>query len=212
MEEKEKNKTIIITYKTNKRGKLKIFGDKFVQNNNKNICIKEEKNLEPTKLAGAKKINEEINTITLEINEDLSDLSHMFHGCEDFYEISIQNFKMKKITNFSAMFCECSSLTNIESLKNWDVSAGTNFQFFFRGCKKLQSLKDLENWNVEKGKNFRGMFTGCSSLKSLVGLKKWNVSKGELFGNMFSKCTSLSDISDLGNWNVKNGTDFKAIF
>ena len=68
MEEKEKNKTIIITYKTSKRGNLKIFGDKFVQNNNKNICIKEEKN----QLTNKKKIDEEINTITLEINEDLS--------------------------------------------------------------------------------------------------------------------------------------------
>ena len=160
---------------------LKIFGDKFVQNNNKNICIKEEKN----QLTNKKEIDEEINTITLEINEDLSDLSHMFHGCEDFYEISIQNFKMKKITNFSAMFCECSSLTNIESLKNWDVSAGTNFQFFFRGCKKLQSLKDLENWNVEKGKNFRGMFTGCSSeFQNRIKALNKDIDDGEFVDDM----------------------------
>ena len=41
-------------------------------------------------------------------------------------------------TYFDHMFCDCSSLQNVDGLKNWDASNAETFECMFYGCKSLQ--------------------------------------------------------------------------
>ena len=70
------------------------------------------------------------------------------------------------------------------SLKNWNVSKGTDFSYMFCFCSSLNDIKSLENWNVSNGINFRCMFCGCSSLSNFKPLEKWNLNENT-FKSMF---------------------------
>ena len=54
------------------------------------------------------------------------------------------------IFNFSCMFCDCKSLSDIKSLEKWNVSNGNDFSYMFNDCSSLSNLKSLEKWNVSK--------------------------------------------------------------
>ena len=50
------------------------------------------------------------------------------------------------------MFCFFSVLTNIEGLKHLDVNETNNFSYMFFECSSLSDLKQIQNWNASKGK------------------------------------------------------------
>ena len=50
----------------------------------------------------------------------------MFNGCESLKNIDeLKYLDTKDIKNFSGMFYECSSLSDIKALENWNVSDKT---------------------------------------------------------------------------------------
>ena len=52
------------------------------------------------------------------------------------------------------MFYKCSKLKNIEELKYLDTKEVNNFSYMFSECLSLSDIKSLENWNVSNGNNF----------------------------------------------------------
>ena len=175
---------INIIYKTNKEGDENIFGEKFVENNKKNI--------------------------DLEINGKKSILINRYKLKEGNNKIKI--IIKNKISNIEYMFCDCKSLKNITELEYLDTKDINNFSYIFSGCSLLPDIKPIQKWNVSNGKDFNHMFSGCSTLSDIKPLENWNVSNGIDFSYMFSKCSSLSDIKPLQYWDVPNGKKFDFMF
>ena len=63
-------------------------------------------------------------------------------------ENNIQIIIKEEITDFSDMFSECSSLSDIKSLENWNISNGTDFSYMFWGCSLLLDIKSLERYKI----------------------------------------------------------------
>ena len=135
--------------------------------------------------------------VDLIINGKKENLCHKYKLQKGINKIKII-FK-KDIQNYSYLFCDCSSLSDISSLSTWDVSNVNNLTCLFYGCNSLKILSGLRKWNVKNVNHFSYMFYGCTSLTNLRGLKNWDVSNGIFFNCLFSGCTSLKDISALKN-------------
>ena len=139
---------ISIDLMLNRNKKIRIFGEKFVENNKSlEINIDGKKNSITT---GYKLENDEINMLTIEFNyNNISDISHMFEGCKDFETINI----------------------------DWpDTSKIININYMFKNCKNLKNIKGLSNWNTENIKSMIGLFYGCSSLEYIYDISEWNTS------------------------------------
>jgi hypothetical protein len=127
---------INLIYKTKEKGKQKIFGKEFVENNKENIEL----------IINNKKSNL-IDEYELEKGEN-----------------KIKLIAKKNLENIEKMFYDCKSLYNIEELKYLDVSKCTNFSYMLFCCSSLSDKRPLENWDVSKCINFSYMFRDCSSL------------------------------------------------
>ena len=76
-------------------------------------------------------------------------------------------------------------IIRLKALGEWNVSNGNNFSYMFYECTSLSDIKALEKWNVSNGNNFSYMFGGCKLLSDIDNtIKKWNVSKSSLLNNI----------------------------
>ena len=185
---------IKLIYKVEKRGKYKLFGDKFVENNQNNIklyvngfriYLNKEYDLEKGD-----------NIIIMNIINPIKNLENMFYNCNHISNIDeLINLDTQYCNNFSNMFYGYSSLNNIQSLEKWNVSNGKDFSYMFYGCFSLSDISSLGKWNVSNCKDFSYMFYRCKSLLDISSLENWNVSKGIYFSFMFSQCSLLKDIN-----------------
>jgi len=136
---KMKNNEIEIIYnikeEDKKRGKIRIFGEAFV-NNYKNICkiIYEKKEYE---------LNEEFN-----INKNNNNI----------LKIKLNN--ILDISNMNNIFNNCISLSSLTDLSKWDTINVNNMSYIFCNCYKLELLPDISKWNTENVINMTGLF-GC---------------------------------------------------
>lgn len=209
---KNDNKNEInLLYHTSQKGKDKIFGKTFVENNKNNIDLIINGNKEL--LIDEYLLNEGNNYIKLIMKNKLNKIEEMFYGCTTLKNIDdLKYLDTSEITDFSHIFFGCSSLENINSLENWDVSNGTNFQGMFAECSSLIDIEPLKKWKVFKNTNFKSMFYNCKLLSNLTPLNDWNVYKTVNFSYMFSGCCSLKDLKGLEFWNVSNGKNFESMF
>ena len=138
----EKNK---IGYKNfdEKIRSVRIFGDKFVENNKrycKMIINEEEMELssfykydykEEEKLVFNEYFNEELlnkkeeNKFELEIKlkgiKKIVDISHMFDSCEEIIDLKISKFDTSNIINMNSLFYSCKKLNKINDISKWNV-------------------------------------------------------------------------------------------
>jgi len=181
----------------------KIFGSKFVINNNNNIDLII--NGVKSSLVEVYKLKKGENNIQIIIKNKITNLENMFSGCNSLKNIEgLKYFDTKYINNFSYMFYDCDSLSDIKPLEKWNVSNGNNFSYMFYDCDSLSDIKPLEKWNVSNGNNFSYMFSRCKLLSDIKPLEKWNVSNGKDFSYMFSRCKLLSDIKTKNKMNISN--------
>ena len=64
-------------------------------------------------------------------------------------------------------------------MQKWNVSNGKDFSAMFCGCSSLSDINGLLNWNVSNVNNFNSMFKGCSSSLNLKPLLKWKISEAQ---------------------------------
>ena len=203
--EEYKNRINIVYFATSK-GNYDIFGEEFAINNKDNIELII--NDKPKILISNCELKKGENNITIIIKNKLSNISHMFSGCDTLKDITeLKYLDISNAKDFSSMFWGCLSLSDISALENWNVSKVYNFSYMFGGCSLLSDISSLESWNVSNGINFESMFWGCSSLSDIRPLQNWNVFKGKDFSSMFSECISLSDISPVNNWNISKNSN-----
>ena len=104
--------------------------------------------------------DDNVSKISIIIDYQIKSFSKLFYYCGCNETI---NFNTNNVTNMSYMFCECSSLKEL-NLNNFNTNNVTNMSDMFCGCSSLKEL-NLNNFNTINVINMRCMFSGCSSLK-----------------------------------------------
>ena len=219
---KEKVKTesnskdeIRIKYKINESKEIRLFGDKFVENN-KNICkiIFDEKE---ENLASWKELDDntyrEFLEITLKGLTNVTNMSHIFYGCSDLISFDdISNLDMKNVTDISYAFYGCTSIEEMPDISVWNTSKITDIESLFSYCQSLRYLPDISKWNIDNVTNISYLFYDCSSLISIPNISVWNTHKITKLNSLFSKCSSITNLPEISNWNTENVVNMSDMF
>ena len=210
--EKKKTDEILIQYKIDKIDceEIKLFGDKFVENNKEKCQIII--NGEEFKICSTKK-NIQLNNIfqiKLKGITNITDMSYMFDNCLFLTSLpDISNMNTQNVTNMKSIFSHCTSLSSLPDISKWNTENVIDMSSMFNHCISLLSLPDISNWNIQNVKNMSKMFTFCKSLASFPELKKWNTGNVENMSYMFSFCNLIPDIS---NWKTEKVNDMSYMF
>ena len=136
------NKDFIICEINSPSVKVKIFGEKFVKNNeNKFKIIYENK---------------------------VYDLIEYFKVDKQQKTLQIKLIKKNNIlvNDISYMFDECKTLISLPDISSWDTKRVNKMNYMFCNCSSLTSLPDISKWNTKNVSGMGGIFKGCSSLDS----------------------------------------------
>ena len=205
-------------------GRIKIFGEDFIKNNQDNylfwatdklkiICDDEEYKLEEYFDLKNYKKGKEILEIRLNNFSIITDMSNMFSGCSSLLSLpDINKWKVEKITDMSYMFYECSSLSSLPDISKWNTSNVTDMSYMFCFCSSLESLPDISKWDISGVKNMKFLFYGCSSLLSLPDISNWEIKNVTDMSYMFGSCLSLKSLFDISKWNISQGIDKSNMF
>ena len=212
------NNEIIMKYSIDKEKKIKLLGNKFIENNINNcklIINNKEKELceyiEPTKIID--KENDNTFIIKLKLINTLTNISHMFAECKNLVSIlNITNLNTAKITAMNNLFFGCENLLYIPDISSWDTSKVENMGDLFSGCSLINILPDLSNWNTSNVKNMSYMFSGCECLSIFSDISKWNTSNVTNFSYMFHWCKALTYLPDISKWDTSNAIDMSWMF
>ena len=205
-----------IKYKIDNPKEIRLFGDKFVENNKNKCKIIIDKNEE--KLIAWWEIdktykNEEFLEITLNGLTKVTNMSHIFNGCSTLISFDdISNLDMKNVTDISFMFYGCSSIEAMPDISNWDTSKVTDIESIFSYCQKIRYLPDISKWKTDNVTNMSYIFYECSALLSIPNISKWNTSKVSQLNSIFSRCSSINSLPDISNWNTENVTNMGSMF
>ena len=239
----EKNLNIIkIIYKKNKKEKIRIFGDEFVERNKKKCVIMVNgKQRELCTHINEDEFKEDKFNIELIEKETITDMSYMFSNCSSLiYLPNISNWNMKNVVNISFIFSQCSSLRfNIEEKLQWDTSNFKNIEGMFNCCSSLQYipnisyfdtkniidmnslfyncnslvvLSDISKWKIKNVKDISYMFYNCESLTELPNISEWKTENLEYMDYLFYNCSSLKYIPDISKWNIDNVININNLF
>ena len=152
---------------------------------------------------------EEVTGLDLWNVSQISSMNGMFLGCSSLHHLDLTGWKEMPCANFSWMFANCSSLTEIRGLDgmhsltdNWAWLIG-----MFKGCASLKVI-DLGNlMSFAEGSSFNvnvnEMLYDCPSLVRL------DISSIPIYlsdGSMFGGSTSISESFTAGTWQFYAGT------
>ena len=196
--------------------KLKIFGDKFVENN-KNFCkiIINDKEYELTSTLNLKNIiiDNYIVEIKLKGINNITNMSNMINECEYLFSLpDISNWNTNKITDISYIFYNCSSLKSLPDISKWNTNNVNNMDSIFSGCSSLLSLPEISKWNTNNVNNMNAIFYNCSSLKFLPDISKWNTKNVNNMSHLFHNCSKLESLPDISKWETDNVTNMCYMF
>ena len=204
-----------IIYTINQKSPMiKIFGKGFVEiNKNKAKIIKNYKLYNLKEEINNKKQNTKVE-IKLKFLENMVNIDSMFKDCKmsSLVLSEFSNFNMKYLKNLQLLFCNCSSLKNIDDISDWNIKNVTNINELLSGCSLLEKLPDISNWKTNNVINMNKLFDDCSSLKSLPDISKWNTNKVTDLSFLLNGCSSLTSLPDLSKWNTNNVMDLSFLF
>ena len=209
---------------------LRIFGDKFIENNNdcqiriengnaiynqispkKNYIELKEGELDNNQ--DKNKVFEKFIKIYLNL-QNITNLSYMFCNCQNLSSLYISGFYQTNNTifsNLSRMFDNCTSLESL-NIVDFNTSNVIDMSYAFSDCKSLKSLSSISNWNTSKVENMEGMFENCINLETINDISNWNTLNVKNMNYMFCNCQKLTDITPLSNFNFSNVTKMNNIF
>ena len=150
--------------------------------------------------------------IELRFDNNLTDCSFMFSGCEKIKYIDFYNFDTSNIKNMSYMFNWCKSLNSLSDISKWITNNVKDMNYMFSFCESLNPLPDISKWNTNNVTNMSGMFSFCESLNSLPDISKWNTSNVNNMSWIFNYCKSLKSLPDISKWNTSNITNMSYMF
>lgn len=152
---------------------------------------------------------------------DLSNLQNLISTAEMFRDTQLTSVNYSDLTktkNASAMFMNCTKLTNILNFPNAVIASNayanctalpsatinmTNPRYLVGAFKKCTNLKTFANTNKDSNqlKDISNLFEGCVSLTKYDNVI--NTNKVESVVNMFKGCASLTSVT-LDLTNAKN--------
>ena len=144
-----------------------------------------------------------VNIVGLEnLNtSEVTDMSAMFEGCSSLTSLNLSNFNTSAVTKMRGMFSGCYGLKEL-NVSNFNTSAVTDMSIMFSRCSSLTSL-NLSNFNTSKVTNMSEMFYNCYGLKEL-NVSNFNTSAVTDMRKMFSGCSSLKTIFNTDTWRCDN--------
>ena len=190
--DKGKNNVTIKYMKCNSpglTGTMRIFGDKFVEENYDNCYLL---------------INNKEMPLSTRISYKKKD--------EEDNLLEIMLIEAKKITSMNCMFRWCKTLFSLDNFSQWDTSFVTDMSCMFSKCTNLKTLPDISKWNTSNVQKMNGMFESCESLLYLPNISKWDFSNVKDMNYMFYQCKSLKTFPDISNWNISKATNMISIF
>ena len=139
---------IIIKYCIGKEDKIRIFGDKFVENNKSNFqMIINDNSCELSSFYNIKKEKEkenEVLEIKLKQTNDITNISQMFIGCSSLIELpDISKLNTNNVIDMSYIFCQCNELSSLPDISKWNTKNVTNITGLFQQCSSLTELPDI---------------------------------------------------------------------
>ena len=137
---------------------------------------------------------------------NVTDMSYMFHKCENLTELNLSNLNTANVTDMSSMFNSCRNLTSLD-LSKFNTTNVTNMSHMFSECTVLASL-DFSKFNTENVTEMISMFYSCGNLTSL-DLSNFNTAKVMNMSYMFNKCSDLQTIYVSDNFVVTGITNEK---
>ena len=190
--DKGKNNVTIKYMKCNSpglTGTMRIFGDKFVEENYDNCYLL---------------INNKEMPLTTRISYKKKD--------EEDNLLEIMLIEAKKITSMNCMFRWCKTLFSLDNFSQWDTSFVTDMSCMFSKCTNLKTLPDISKWNTSNVQKMNGMFESCESLLYLPNISKWDFSNVKDMNYMFYQCKSLKTFPDISSWNIGKATNMISMF
>ena len=138
----------------------------------------------------------------------VTDMSAMFDECESLTNLDISNFDTSQVTNMYNMFVNCYKLTNLD-VSHFNTSQVTDMTGMFADCYGLTSL-DVSHWDTSHVTDMSWMFSGCYNLTSL-DVSHWDTSHVIYMIKIFCYCESLTNL-DVSHWDTSHVTDMSMMF
>ena len=167
----------IIYRKHSNSNKIRIFGDKFIENN-KDKCHIIYKGKQYNLTSHITLNNKSEVEMQLKGINKIIDMEYIFEDCNSLFDIpDITNWNTRKVIKMNRMFSGCNLLKHIPNISTFDTHNVVDMSDMFSGCESLISLPDISNWDMANVYNLKGMFFNCKSLKSLPDISKWKINK-----------------------------------
>ena len=164
-----------------------------------------------------------IYNIKIKFNNNLTNCSYMFAGCEKIININFIKFNTNYIKNMRYMFYGCENLKYI-NLYSLNTNNCRDMSHMFEKCKNLEYL-DLSSFKINKLIHTNNMFLDCLKLNDQL-LKKINFifiqqlyidpnksSNTNIFERLYFKQLQQLDLSvnQISDINVLEKVDFKQL-
>ena len=172
------------------------------------VSFKEE--IEPISLRGWFTHLVKCDTIDLKnLNTSkVTDFSYMFFNCSSVKQLDLSSFDTRQAVSFSRMFKDCDSLDSLD-LSSFDTRGAYEFDWMFEKCSGLTSI-DVSSFNTESATDMNGMFYECRKLKNL-DLRNFSTNNVKDMSWMFKGCSTLAKV-DLGSLDTGAVEDFEEMF
>ncbi len=162
---------------------------------------------------------------------DWSTFNTAFANCQNMVMNAPDKPNLSNVTDMSAAFFLCRSLTTNAAMSNWDVSNVTNMSSMFSAAigfnqpignwdvsnvttmnrmfaSAISFNQPIDNWDVGNVTDMLGMFYYAGSFNQPIG--SWNVSNVTIMSQMFGQAGSFNQ--PIGNWNVGSVTTMAEMF
>ena len=138
----------------------------------------------------------------------VTNMSAMFYYCESLTNLDVSHFNTSHVTNMSAMFEFCENLTNLD-VSHFNTSQVTNMSAMFDYCEKLTSL-DVSHFDTSQVTNMDSMFYECQNLTSL-DVSHFDTSQVTNMSAMFDYCEKLTSL-DVSHFDTSQVTNMSNMF
>ena len=139
----------------------------------------------------------------------LTDISYMFCNCSSLTNIDLSSFNTKNVINMKSFLRNCILLEKV-NLSSFNTNKVINMSYMFGNCSSLKDI-DLSSFNTSQVKNMENMFFNCNSLKE-INVSKFNTNKVKTMWGMFDKCSSLKKIIFSDLFTTRNTEDISFMF
>ena len=130
----------------------------------------------------------------LKLDKDLDNDFYQFSNIT-FTNLLFKDVDTSNVTNMTAMFYDCSSLTSLD-VSGLNTSNVTDMTAMLYRCSSIISL-DLSGWDISNNTNMSSMFGLCNALKTIrmVGCSQTTIDKikAQLSSDGIIDCTIVTE-------------------